>query len=256
MDKCQLWEEISKILEDVRPALTIIVGDFNATLSYSDKHGGVRRMCKIQSDFQTFVDSNALYEVSAKGGNFTWTNRRLGFSNIAEKLDRFFLARDWNLARLVFEAKFLAISGSDHFLVSLVVQKDGVPLRCPFKVEKMWLREQGFREQKLKIWNMDVFGNIFDEKHKIEGELGALNSKVLVEGMDEVDYLMEKDLLSRYGEVLQREEIFWSQKSRENWLRVGDRNTKFFHSSMKVKRSLNKILSLRLMDGTLTEDLA
>lgn len=72
--------------------------------------------------------------------------------------------------------------------------------------------------------------------------------------MDEVDYLTKKDLLSRYGEVLQKEEIFWRQKSRENWIREGDRNTKFFHSSVKVKRSLNRILSLRLKDGTSMDD--
>ncbi|XP_057857632.1 uncharacterized protein LOC131066802 [Cryptomeria japonica] len=140
-DKCQLWEKISKILEDVRSALTIVVGDFNDTLSYSDKRGGVKRMCMIQSDFQNFVDSNTLFEVAAKGGNFTWTKRWLGFSNIAEKIDRFFLAGEWNLAPLIFEVEILAISGSDHFPVSLVVQRDGVPLICPFKVEKMWLRQ-------------------------------------------------------------------------------------------------------------------
>ncbi|XP_057842189.2 uncharacterized protein LOC131051639 [Cryptomeria japonica] len=156
-DKCQLWKEITNTLEDIRPAITIFVGDFNATLSHLDKHGG-----------------------------------RLGFSNIAEKLDRFFLVGDWNLVPLIFEADVLAISGSDHFPVSLVLQKDGAPLRCPFKVEKMWLREKGFRDQvvrwwkeapvvegflsfqffkklsyvkqKLKSWNKTVFGNIFEEK--------------------------------------------------------------------------------------------
>ncbi|XP_059078013.1 uncharacterized protein LOC131032223 [Cryptomeria japonica] len=204
-DKCQLWEEITKTLEDIRLAITIVVGDFNSTLSHSDKRGGVRRMCRIQTNFQTFVDSNASFEVVAKGRNFTWTNRRLGFSNIAEKLDRFFLAGDWNLAPLIFEVEVLAIFGSNHFSVSLVLQKDGVPLICPFK--------------KSKSWNRTVFGNIFEEKRKIE------------EGRD-----------------------FLEAKSRENWIRVGDRNTKFFHSLVKVKRSLNRILSLRLKDGTLTED--
>ncbi|XP_059073802.1 uncharacterized protein LOC131070546 [Cryptomeria japonica] len=263
VDKCRLWEDISKRLEEVRPSLAIVVGDFNATLSFSDKCGGVRRLCRSQSDFQSFVNANALFEVAAKGGIFTWTNRRRGFSNIVEKLDRFFLARDWNLAPLVFEAEVLAISGSDHFPVSLVVQKDEVPIRCPFKVEKMWIRESSFRDcvvgwwkeapvvegfltfqffkklsfvkQKLKYWNREVFGNIFDEKRRLEGDLGALNAKVLVEGMDEVDFLTEKDLLSKYGEFLQREEICWKQKLREHWLKAGDRNTKFFHSSVKAR---------------------
>ncbi|XP_059075301.1 uncharacterized protein LOC131875245 [Cryptomeria japonica] len=152
VEKCQFWKDITKLLEEVRLALAIVARDFNATLSFLEKRGGVRRMCRMQFDFQTFVDYNALFEVVAKGGSFTWTNRRWGFSNIAEKLDSFFLARDWNLAPLVFEAEVLATSGSDHFPVSLVVQKDGVPLKCPFKVEKMWLRELGFRDQVVVWW--------------------------------------------------------------------------------------------------------
>ncbi|XP_059070751.1 uncharacterized protein LOC131860368 [Cryptomeria japonica] len=182
-EKCRLWEDISKLLMEVRSALAIIYGDFNATLSFSKKRGGVSRICRTQSDFQTFVDSNALFEVVAKGGSFSWTNRWWGFSNIVEKLDRFFLVGDWNLAPLVFEAEFLANSSSDHFPISLVVQKDGIPLWCPFKVEKMWLREPGFRDQvvegllafnffknlrygkqKLKSWNKDVFGILMKTK--------------------------------------------------------------------------------------------
>ncbi|XP_059070808.1 uncharacterized protein LOC131860412 [Cryptomeria japonica] len=268
----------SKRLEEVRHFLAIVAGDFNATLSSSKKCGGVRRLSRSQLDFQSFVNENALLEVVAKGGDFTWTNRRRGFSNIAEKLDRFFLAGDWSVAPIVFEAEVLAISGLDHFPVSLVVQNDAVPIRCPFKLEKMWLRELSFKElvvgwwkealvvegflayhffkklsyvkQKLKSWNREVFGNIFYEKRRLEGDLGALNAKVMAEGMDEVDFLTEKDLLSRYGEVLQREEIYWKQKSRVNWLKAGDRNTKFFHSSVKARRSLNIILSLRLADGS------
>ncbi|XP_059076616.1 uncharacterized protein LOC131063353 [Cryptomeria japonica] len=152
VDKCRLWEDISRRLEEVRPSLAIIAGDFNATLSSSEKHGGVRRLSRSQLDFQSFVNENALFEVAAKGGDYTWTNRHRGFSNIAEKLDRFFLAGDWNVAPLVFEAEVLAISGSDHFPVSLVVQNDGVPIRCPFKVEKMWTRDPSFKELVVGWW--------------------------------------------------------------------------------------------------------
>lgn len=95
-----------------------------------------------------------------------------------------------------------------------------------------FFKKLSYVKQKLKSWNREVFGNIFDEKRRLEGDLGALNAKVMADGMDEVDFLMEKDLLSRYREVLQREEIYWKQKLCANWLKEGDRNTKFFHSSV------------------------
>ncbi|XP_059077871.1 uncharacterized protein LOC131876475 [Cryptomeria japonica] len=192
IEKCRLWEEVSRRLEEVRPLLAIVAGDFNATLSSSEKRGGVRRLSQSHLDFQSFVNDNALLEVVAKGGGFTWTNRR---------------------------------RGSNHFLVSLVVQNDVVPIRCPFKMEKMWFREPSFKElvvgwwkeapvvegflayqffkklsyvkQNSKSWNREVFGNIFDEKRRLEGDLGALNAKVMADGMDEVDFLTKKDLLSR-----------------------------------------------------------
>ncbi|XP_059065362.1 uncharacterized protein LOC131857179 [Cryptomeria japonica] len=171
VDKCRLWEDISRCLEEVRLSLAIVVGDFNTTLSSSEKRGGVRRLSGSQLDFQSFINKNALFEVAAKGGDYTWTNRRRGFSNIVEKLDRFFLARDWNVATLVFEAEVLAILGSNHFSVSLVVQNDVVPIRCPFKVEKMWIRELSFKELVVGWWKeAPVVEGIIEDPDRIGKE--------------------------------------------------------------------------------------
>lgn len=57
--------------------------------------------------------------------------------------------------------------------------------------------------------------------------------------MDEKLYLKEKGLKQEYEEIIAKEEIFWCQKSRETWLEVGHRNTKFFHNSTKVHRITN-----------------
>lgn len=40
------------------------------------------------------------------------------------------------------------------------------------------------------------------------------------------------------------EEIFWSQKSRNQWLQEGDKNTKFFHASTIQKRKTNRLVQL------------
>lgn len=53
--------------------------------------------------------------------------------------------------------------------------------------------------------------------------------------MDSANFDKLKSLKSQLEEILSREEIYWRQKSRELWLSEGDRNTKFFNSSTKLK---------------------
>ena len=51
-----------------------------------------------------------------------------------------------------------------------------------------------------------------------------------------------------------REEVYWRQKSREKWLKEGDRNTKFFHNSIKMRRAHNKIFSIENSEGIMVND--
>ena len=45
------------------------------------------------------------------------------------------------------------------------------------------------------------------------------------------------------------EELLWFQNSREEWLSWGDRNTKFYHASTIIRRSMNKIEALKDSKG-------
>nr|XP_027101745.1 uncharacterized protein LOC113722690 [Coffea arabica] len=49
------------------------------------------------------------------------------------------------------------------------------------------------------------------------------------------------------------EELYWRQKSRIQWLREGDKNTKFFHTSVQGRRRRNRLNKLQREDGTWTE---
>ena len=44
----------------------------------------------------------------------------------------------------------------------------------------------------------------------------------------------ERKLQREYNDVLHQEELLWYQKSRENWVKHGDRNTRLFHHALRA----------------------
>ncbi|KAF6170652.1 hypothetical protein GIB67_001908 [Kingdonia uniflora] len=64
----------------------------------------------------------------------------------------------------------------------------------------------------------------------------------------------EPELLVELDETQLREEMFWRQKLRVNWLTEGDRNTKFFHMQTLSQRKKNSIDWFRDESGSWTGD--
>lgn len=54
--------------------------------------------------------------------------------------------------------------------------------------------------------------------------------------------------------VLLQEDLLWLQKSKNNWLKTEDANTKFFHTSILVRRRRNKIEAPWNEDGEWVEN--
>jgi len=60
--------------------------------------------------------------------------------------------------------------------------------------------------------------------------------------------------MSRHHSFLSQKETMWRQKSRVQWLKEGDRNTRFFHQATVVRRHRNHIRAMRSSKGSQVED--
>ncbi|KAM1087420.1 hypothetical protein ACFX15_012563 [Malus domestica] len=64
----------------------------------------------------------------------------------------------------------------------------------------------------------------------------------------ETTVAQRQELYSKLHSLLAQEEAFWRQRAKENWLKIGDSNTKYFHQ--KVARHQRQNGSYGLFDDS------
>ena len=64
-------------------------------------------------------------------------------------------------------------------------------------------------KDRIKIWNKEEFGNIFEDKHMLENQLKAIQEEVISNGYSEDLFEKEKELTSQIKAREKQEEIYW-----------------------------------------------
>lgn len=195
-------------------------------------------------------------------------------------LDCFLFCVDWDALFPDRSQVALHRNISDHNPIVLeFIHPFGGPF--PFKFEEIWFLEPDFLEVVEREWNREGFsGNpsrIFVLKLKalkhflrswkknsgdsIKGSMDSCGKRInVLDILEEVRSLSREERTER--EILRKEflfltikeETFWRQRSRIQWLKEGDRNTKFFHKVAFSQRSANSILGLTI-NGVWSQDL-
>lgn len=92
-------------------------------------------------------------------------------------------------------------------------------------------------------WNKDTFANIFQRKKRCQLHLEGVQLALARRTTSGLLRLEEK-LRNERNEVLMQEELLWRQKSRIEWIKVGDKNTCFFYTIALVRRRRNRVEAL------------
>ena len=142
-----------------------------------------------------------------------------------------------------------------------------------FRFEAMWAKEKECSDLIKGVWE-DSGEESFDVKLKRTGQQLVKWHDVKFNSMRKEINGLTKELQSTHrrdvsddelleeqrkreclNALLEKEEIFWHQRSRINWLREGDKNTRFFHDKASQRRQRNWITGLFDENGIWKEDL-
>jgi hypothetical protein len=221
------------------------------------------------------MDNCNLLDITTLGGRFTWHRNNNGLRILSKKLDRGLANVAW---RLAFPEAFVDIicrMHSDHN--PLLLRFGGLPLARgprPFRFKAAWIDHEDYADLVDRAWkssnhntvnalckvrensiifNHEVFGNIFKRKKRVESRLKGVQK--YLENVDSRRHVqLEKELQQEYNHILYQEEMHWYQKSREQWVKFGDKNSAFFHTQTVIRRKRNKIHKLQLPNGLWSTD--
>lgn len=68
-------------------------------------------------------------------------------------------------------------------------------------------------------------------------------------GFSPDNYVNQKVLMTKLEDLWQKEAMVWHQRSRGNWLKMGDKNTHFFHLTIIRRRQRNQVAKLKDGNG-------
>ncbi|XP_057452046.1 uncharacterized protein LOC130743838 [Lotus japonicus] len=218
-----LWREL-RCLASTMQTPWMVLGDFNAYLSSSDKLGGGPANTVAMNKFRSCLDDCSLSEFGFKGPPFTWEGR-----GIKERID-WVLGNDSCFTSFP-EASVLHLPRlkSDHNPLLLQLR---APASCntqrPFRFLAAWLTHEDFPrlvsetwqnheewvpasnsfQDAATIWNTQVFGEIGRKKRHLMSRLEGINNRLR---MSHIPYLekLQKRLWGDYQRILVQEELLW-----------------------------------------------
>lgn len=197
--------------------------------------------------FRDFVAQARLLDLGFVGYPFTWRNRRdEGF--IQERLDRALATNNWVQCYQHAVVKHVVLEGSDRVMLILSTNVDIPRQRRRFMFNPLWNQEEKYAEVVRKCW-VPVPGN--NPAHRLVQNLRQVKHGLLVwqkkEGRNEQNEICRlkevireayqqpvfdgrriKEWEMELTKAIKKEEVYWCTKSRVQWLREGDKNTRFF----------------------------
>ncbi|XP_052485155.1 uncharacterized protein LOC128040446 [Gossypium raimondii] len=239
----------------------LVCGDFNEILYNFEKKGGLLREERRMETFRKALEDCRLVDLGFSGRRFTWERGNLPETNIQERLDRGVATEWWSDLFPNFLIQHLPHSFSDHCL--LLIDTDHKVRRIVdqrFRFEAWWILEETFLDVTTSIWENST-GDLMQKLENLKRGLQRwsvqlqqnkrMTNEVLLSKLETLlnadrseENLAEIiDTKIHLNLEIEKDESYWEQRARINWLKMRDRNTRGQHNFENILTSIKKCIS-------------
>lgn len=274
IERRDLWNDLFLVNSNLPDTNSpwALSGDFNVCLKLEEASNAPNVISIEMRDFIEAVEELDVFDLSYSGKLFTWSDCN-HYAPIFKKLDRVLVNSGWTDVFSLSRAQFFPRGLSDHNPAVTFLGVDIPKLFKPFQVYQHIIQHADFLPAVANAWNSPVRGDpwfilsskLKRVKHALKqlnlsnGNLheavnAARNALLLFQDNLSINpsadaIQIEERLCSELQKALSAEEVFLRQKSRVQWLDLGDGNNSFFHRSCKNRWNSNKLLILEDRNG-------
>ena len=268
-DRSNLWSEITSLAasHDLNSKPWMVIGDFNQIRDPSEHSlPPTLNMDKRIREFNQCLSNANLEDLNFRGATFTWWNKRK-LAPLAKKLDRCLVNDEWYNFFPSSVAFFGSPRFSDHAVVAITLEPARLRAKKPFRFYNFILQNSDFIATVCASWfSFNVTGS---GMFRVATKLKLL--KKIIRGFSRQNYSgIEKKTAEAHEKLLQAQEAmlyspsipnatseltaqqnweelssaeaaFFYQRSRINWLALGDGSTTLFHRYAESRQAYNHI---------------
>ncbi|XP_050207686.1 uncharacterized protein LOC126657101 [Mercurialis annua] len=252
-DRQSLWLSLNSIARSIDNSWAI-QGDFNAVMSDKDRCGGNSLDLNHATEMANCMAMIWLVELRSIGWFYTWSNNQIN-NIIWRRIDRAPVNGDWQnkFQKSFFEVMPNGISYHSPLIINIM--EANYRKKSSFRYLNLWSQNPEHNRIIEDEWHEEYQGfTMFKIVKKLRGlktSFPSLTKSSILKDiqLDPLDTSLleeERAMVNHLRKLLISEESFYKQQSRINWLNLGDSNTKFFHNSVKQRRSRNIISILKV----------
>lgn len=244
-------------------------GDYNDIADPLEKVGGPLRCISLINGFRNALADANLNDIQAVGSFLSYTYREGTDQCSKERLDRACSNATWDARFPDAISSNLVAPVSDH--TPLLIETVGTQVREDnrrFRFDNSWLEDDELGEVVLTSWQQGLGLDFIQRKDQLVKRVQYWGKnrnrmrwlqkerikKRLGECSESLDTREVRQLKDVWNQILAEEDIRLRQQAKQFWFRHGDRNSKYFHNSIKARRRCNRIQQIVTSDGSLSSD--